>query len=63
MLAKHLNCNQAVVSRKMLEKSQWTITELHRVAMFLGVSVAELIGRAQARADHALDKESNPVIR
>lgn len=56
MLAKHLNCNSAVVSRKMLEKSQWTITELHRVAMFLGMTPAELIGRAQARANGSLTK-------
>lgn len=63
MLAKHLDVCTAVVSRKMLEKSQWTVAELHRVAMFLGMSVSELVGQAQARAERALDKESNPVIR
>lgn len=56
MLARHLQLHQAVVSRKMLEKSQWTIAELHRVAMFLGMSVAELVGRAEARAHGALTK-------
>lgn len=63
MLSRHLKVCSAVVSRKMLEKSQWTVAELHQVAMFLGMSLSELVGRAQARAERVLDKESNPVIR
>ena len=43
-LARHLQLSQTAIHRRMSGGVSWRIDELHTVADFLGVSVADLLG-------------------